>query len=286
MLYIYPPSPIIGVPSKTASPSAREAWLRQMPLSKPLFEPGFSGVDDDTSSMLCDMYRSANRPNKWANQFMPATQSIRNIEFAAALAKQFNVDFDHVVAMMRYGDNPGWVGCPNNDMIFVQQPIPKTIDELSAIVGGFHKSLFGKPKDPDTAIIDGMSTAPVAMMHAGTFPIVKSIDTDANGNEKTIFQCIYDCSNTTKTIVIKENMYNIQIKPTLTRGLDFEMHLNIEFPPTRNAQQRTSTLPINKMQIDRLMFKPTKVDYVSLLSLRHYLRAWPHARISWIDLSL
>ena len=221
-MYPYPPAPIIGVPAKTATPDEREQWLRQMPLSMPIFEPGSCGVDSESSDQLCDMYRICNRTGLWSEQFMPATKSIENIEFASVLAKQFDLDFDHVTAMMLYGDGPGWLERPNNDMIFIQQPIPKTLEELKAIVGGFHKSLFGKPKDNDTSVLDGTSTSPLSMTHAGTFPILKSTELSNEGKPKHIYQCIFDCSNTTKTIVIKEDMYDVKVVPTLTSGLEFE----------------------------------------------------------------
>ena len=215
---------------------------------------------------------------------MPATKAYRNLEFANLLAKQFNINSDHVLATMKYGDCPGWLGCPNNDMIFVQQPIPKTIEELSAIVGGFHKSLFGKPGQPNTSIMHGCSTSPLSMMHAGTFPILKSTDI-VDGIPKNIYQCIYDCSNTTRNIVIKEDMYSVHIKPTLTKNLNFEYHLKVNFPKSNDMKKTTTSLPINKLQINKLMFNASTVDYTSLVSLRKYLECWPDARISWIDLS-
>jgi len=283
-LHVYPPALLPDVPSPDATFEQRKRWLRECTLSQPLFEPGACGVDESTSSDLCDLYRICNNPDYWSPQFMPATKAFRNLEFANELAKQFDINSDHVLATMKYGDCPGWIGCPNNDMIFVQQPIPKTIEELSAIVGGFHKSLFGKPGQPDTSIMHDISTVPLSMMHAGTFPILKSTDI-IEGVPKNIYQCIYDCSNTTRNIVIKEDMYSVQMHPTNTGNLDFEFHLKVKFPKSSQKTRETTSLPINKLQINKLMFNVSTVDYTSLLALRKYLARWPDARLSWIDLS-
>lgn len=285
-VYVYPPPCISGVPSDDSSFKTKVAWLRSFSLSKPLFEFGKCGVSKQSADDLCDMYRVANNPNLWAPQFNTVCPAYRNLEFAQALAREFDINIDHVLAMFKFGDYPGWLELPGDDMVFVQQRIPETLDELDAIVGGLHKSYFGKRKDKSrTSILVGPSTSPLAMLHAGTFPILKSIDSDGS----KVWQCIYDCSNDSRRIVVKEHDYIVNRRyNNVTR--EYSLELKLKFPPSMSRWNsgtpiHTSTRPINKLQIEKLLYKAQRVDYSSLLGLRYYLAIWPNGRVSWVDLS-
>lgn len=279
-MYVYPPPLISGVPSSNSSHKTKVEWLRSFNLSKPLFEPGKCGVSKQSADDLCDMYRVANDPNLWAPQFNTVCPAYRNLEFAQALAREFDINIDHVLAMFKFGDYPGWLELPGDDMVFVQQTIPKTIDELDAIVGGLHKSYFGKRKDKvETSILVGPSTSPLAMLHAGTFPILKSTDSDGS----KVWQCIYDCSNDSRRIVVKEHDY-IVTRRLNEHTLGSTLELKLKFPPSISPVF-TTTKPINKLQIEKLLYRAQRVDYSSLLGLRYYLSIWPDGRVSWVDLS-
>ena len=279
-MHHYPPPPVKGVPHKDAPFKVKRAFLKLCPLSAILFLLGACGVDEGIADDLCDLYRITNVVNAWAPDFNPVCDNWKNVRFASELGKRFGINADTVIANFKFGDMPGWKRFPNDDMIFVQQPIPSSLDELRAIVGGLHKSFFGKRNDPDTTIMLGPSTSPIGMLHAGTFPLLKSINDDGS----KVYQCIYDCSNEANLIVVKASDYKITVQRN-QEPLGFDDYdMTIKFPAFKK-QQSSTTRPMNKMIIDKLMFKATRVKYTSLLCLRHYLAHWPEAFLCWIDLS-
>ena len=279
-MHTYPPPPIEGVPPPDAPFLVKRGFLAGCPLSSDLFVNGACGVDEGIADDLCDIYRVTNVVESWPPDFNPVCDNWKNVRFASELGKRFGIDADTIIANFKFGDMPSWTRFPNDDMIFVQQPIPKTLEETRALVGGLHKSFFGKRNDPDTTIMIGPLTNPVAMMHAGTFPLLKCVNTDGT----RVYQCIYDCTNESRLIVIKASDYKITRTSNLEH-LGFDSYdLTIKFPAF-DKQQFSTTRPINKMIIDKLMFRATRVKYTSLLCLRHYLAEWPEAHLCWIDLS-
>ena len=278
--HFYPPDIIRGVPPASSPFDVKRDWLSKFYLSKPLFADGKCGVSQQSAEDLCDMYRVANDPDLWAEQFNPVCKKFKNLLFAAELAKLFELNIDHVLAMFKFGDQPGWLCLPGDDMVFVQQQIPKSLDELDQIVGGLHKSFFGKRKDKSkSSILLGPSTSPLTMLHAPTFPILKSIDDDGS----KVWQCIYDCSNDTRRIVVKESDYEISTVPGNLPG-SCKLKLSVIFPPSIKCVP-TSVKPFNKLLITKRLYRAQRVDYSSLLGLRHYICIWPHGRVSWLDLS-
>ncbi len=278
--YFYPPEPIRGVPHASATFEVKEKWLKSFYLSKPLFDDGKCGVSKQSADDLCDMYRVANRKYSWPDQFNPVCKKFANLRFAADLVKLCGFNIDHVLSMFKYGDQPAWLALPGDDMVFVQQQIPKTLDELDQIVGCLHKSFFGKRKDKrQSSILLGPCTSPLAMLHAPTFPILKSVDSDGT----KVWQCIYDCSNDTRRIVVKKSDYSISSVPGLRPG-STRLRLSVKFPPSVDKVV-TSTKPFNKLLITKRLYNAQTVDYSSLLGLRYYICTWPNGRVSWLDLS-
>jgi hypothetical protein len=208
---------------------------------------------------------------------MPFEDHYKNWRLANRISQDFDKPLDHVLGLIKYGDNPGWFTQPSADMVFAQQPCPDTTLGLRALAKAFSKNVKGKLTDAHpSSIVDGPSTSPLAMMHAATFPLLKDAAND-------VWQIIYDCSNSTYRVVVPvENYSEEQFHDSLGNYLG--ALLTVEFPPTVSLAS-VGPKPLNKQQIPETLFRTTTVDFTQLIQLRAILRKWRSGRMSWIDLS-
>ena len=268
----YPPDQIHGIPDDGASTAAKHAFCKQrIPAYYP---PKGCGATELTEKIICDLYRICDFPASWSPEFHPMGDAFSNWELGNAILKTTGKSMDHVLFNHKFGDQPGWMLRPSQEIIFCQQKCPKTPEELEAVAISFRKSVFGKSKDLiKTSCLDGPTSVPLALVFHGTFPLKKG----------STFQIVYDCSNEGKRIVVPISDFSEEC----IRNEDDSHNstiLTIQLPATTTAEIESS-MSFNKMLIPEPLFKVTRVDYTNLIHLRQCLRRWLNGRLSWIDLS-
>ncbi len=162
----YPPPPLIGVPAESATIERMHEYCKSHSHFKHCYPPEGCGPDDETVRIFCDLHRRCNRVDTWADDFVLMQDHYQSWRFANKLSQEFGRSLDKVMSLLKFGDSPGWVVRPNDDIVLVQQPCPSTTESLRALAKSFSKMVRGKSSDSKpSSMCDGPSTSPLAMMH-------------------------------------------------------------------------------------------------------------------------
>ena len=129
-------------------------------------------------------------------------------------------------------------------MILCPRVVPKTSHELNQILEAIVKNLRGKSGQPKASILDGYSTAPLAIHHHNLFTIPKG----------ETFQIIYDCRQTKGRYVYLE-------KDTLTWSDGGTTFMKLIPPPVSSASDvELANVSFNMTQPNKSSFQAPSVD--------------------------
>ena len=187
------------------------------------------------------------------------------------------VDIMCLLAMLKFGACPAFVTQPNNNLIFTNPRIPKSAEELEALLVAIVKGIRGKPGQAPKSIVFGPTTVPTYLHSHHTFPIPKH----SGQFDKQMWQQVYDARHPeNRTVYLPKH---IIIKPNGRGGVRM-----ILLKPT--AADRKLTAHLNRAYNQNLLSKRvvqlTSVEFTDAKDFRSVLfRYGRAAKISWADAS-
>ena len=84
-------------------------------------------------------------------------------------------DINHLLTTNIYGNYPTWVMQHDASMVLCEEHVPKTSEELDAVLESIVKAVRGKPSEPNAAIVAGPSRSPLALQSHNHWPIRKHV---------------------------------------------------------------------------------------------------------------
>ena len=120
----YPPSPFENVPSEDAP---RELIMEYCARHFPQYlAPRGPGLTLQAARWLVYLHGICNRPGRWNREFHELGRHHAAWRIAYTVLKGEGIDISHLLATNVYGDPPGWVYQPPNNIAVADEKVPDT----------------------------------------------------------------------------------------------------------------------------------------------------------------
>ena len=269
----YPPRPRSNVPPADVDINELKAYaMRYVPY---WFPPEGPGMNLKSLQYYADITRIMDRPELWHPEFNYLQNAFPAWLAAAQIMEDYGLNSEGMLTDITNGCEPMWLTMPPTNFVFAQQAPPSSMEALEAELEAVWKNIAGKSSDPSpTSVVVGPSSVPVCVQHCPSWSIRKG----------PTFQIIFDCSNTTKRIVIDNNAVKVRLVSSDSdpRGSWFEVQ--ILFPTGPTPRHPCATTP-NMAAVPITMFNVCTADFTALIELKQFFRAHDRVWGNWIDLS-